>query len=109
MLPFDDFIRIAKALSDARRFAILERIASDGDAACQRLCEMFPVSQPTMSHHLRLLAEVGLIETRRDGQYVYYQLRADVMRAYLDTLEARTGLTRARARAERSPRRARRG
>ena len=89
----DEFLRIAKALADARRLAILERIAATGDAACQRLCEVFPVSQPTMSHHLRLLADVGLIEVRRDGQYVHYTLRADVVRAYIRTLEARTRLT----------------
>ena len=67
-LSTDEFLRIAKALADRRRLAILERIAARGNAACQHLCEEFPVSQPTMSHHLRLLAEVGLIEMRREGQ-----------------------------------------
>ena len=90
MLSTDDFLRIAKALADARRLAILERIAARGDAACQHLCDEFPVSQPTMSHHLRLLADVGLIEMRRDGQYVHYRLRADVIHAYVTTLETRT-------------------
>lgn len=88
-LPTDDFLRIAKALADARRLAILERIAARGDAACQHLCEEFPVTQPTMSHHLRLLADVGLIEMRRDGQYVHYRLRTEVVQAYMATLETR--------------------
>ena len=85
-LSTDDFLRIAKALADARRLAILERIAARGDAACQHLCEEFPVTQPTMSHHLRLLAEVGLIEMRRDGQYAHYRLRTEVVEAYVATL-----------------------
>jgi ArsR family transcriptional regulator len=89
ILTLDDFLRIAKALADARRFAILERIAGSGDAACQHLCEEFPVSQPTMSHHLRQLADAGLIETRRDGQYVHYRLRVETVRAYMATLETR--------------------
>jgi len=89
LLPLDDFLRIAKALADARRFAILERIAGSDDAACRHLCEEFPVSQPTMSHHLRLLVDVGLVETRRDGQYVHYRLRAETVRAYVATLENR--------------------
>ena len=97
-LTTDDFLRIAKALADARRLAILERIAARGDAACQHLCEEFPVSQPTMSHHLRLLADVGLIEMRRDGQYAYYRLRVDVVEAYVTTLEIRTRLTTTRTR-----------
>ena len=88
-LSTDEFLRIAKALADARRLAILERIAGCGDAACATLCEEFPVSQPTMSHHLRLLSEVGLIEMRRDGQYAYYRLRTEVVNAYVSTLEAR--------------------
>lgn len=92
-LSLDEFLRIAKALADARRFAILERIACSGDTACQYLCEEFPVSQPTMSHHLRLLVEAGLIEMRRDGQYVHYRLRADTVRAYVATLEARLNTT----------------
>jgi len=88
-LSTDDFLRIAKALADTRRLAILERIAARGDAACQHLCEEFPVTQPTMSHHLRLLVEVGLIEMRRDGQYTHYRLRTEVVEAYVTTLEAR--------------------
>lgn len=97
LLSTDDFLRIAKALADARRFAILERIAERGDAACHQLCSEFPVSQPTMSHHLRLLSDAGIIEMRRDGQYAHYRLRADVMRAYVATLERRMRLTTARA------------
>src|SRR5215207_4398290 len=85
----DHFLRVAKALADARRLAILERIAGTGDTACQHLCDTFPVSQPTMSHHLRLLVDVGLIEMRRDGQYVHYRIRTDTIRAYTATLETR--------------------
>lgn len=91
VLPLDEFLRIAKALADGRRFAILERIAASGDAACQHLCEQFPVSQPTMSHHLRVLVDVGLIEMRRDGQYVHYRLRAETVRAFTSTVESRLG------------------
>src|SRR5688572_30617193 len=98
MLSTDEFLQIAKALADARRLAILGRIAAAGDAACQHLCEEFPVSQPTMSHHLRLLTEVGLIEMRRDGQYAYYRVRAEVVQAYATTLEVRTRVNTTRAR-----------
>ena len=49
-----------------------------------------------MSHHLRLLAEVGLIEMRRDGQYAYYRLRTEVVQAYAATLETRLRVSRSR-------------
>jgi ArsR family transcriptional regulator, arsenate/arsenite/antimonite-responsive transcriptional repressor len=92
-LTTEAFLQIAKALADARRLAILERIAAGGETACQNLCAEFPVSQPTMSHHLRLLVDVGLIEMRRDGQYAHYRLRAEVVRDYITSLELRTRLT----------------
>ena len=47
--------------------------------------------------HLRLLAEVGLIEMRRDGQYAHYRLRADVVTAYVNTLEMRLRVVPSRA------------
>ena len=89
----EQFLQIAKALGDARRLAILERIAAGEETACQHLCAQFPVSQPTMSHHLRLLVEVGLIEMRRDGLHAHYRLRAEVVRAYVESLELRMRLT----------------
>ena len=71
-MPIDDerFARIAKALADPRRFQILEEIANCREVGCQRLCEQFPVAQPTMSHHLKELARAGLIEPWREGHRI---------------------------------------
>ena len=92
-LSTEEFLQIAKALADSRRLAIVERIAAGDETPCQHLCAEFPVSQPTMSHHLRMLVDVGLIEMRRDGQYAHYRLRVEVVRAYVESLEVRTRLT----------------
>ena len=93
-MPIDHerFERIAKALADPRRFQILEKIANCREVGCQRLCEQFPVAQPTMSHHLKELARAGLIEPWREGQFVFYRFRADVLHDYLNALEARLGM-----------------
>ena len=93
-MPIDHerFERIAKALADPRRFQILEKIANCREVGCQRLCEQFPVAQPTMSHHLKELARAGLIETWREGQFVFYRFRADVLHDYLNALEGRLGM-----------------
>lgn len=92
-MPIDPerFARIAKALADPRRFQILEAIANCREVGCQRLCESFPVAQPTMSHHLKELASAGLIEPWREGQFAYYRFRADAFREYLGALESRLG------------------
>jgi ArsR family transcriptional regulator len=65
---------IFKALSDPVRLRLLSLIAShDGGEAC--VCDLtgeFDVSQPTISHHLRVLREAGLIDSERRGTWVYY-------------------------------------
>lgn len=83
------FTRIAKALADPRRFELLEMIAAADEVACKRMVEAFPVSQATISHHLKELATAGLIEARRDGQCGHYHVLPGVMDAYLAELERR--------------------
>lgn len=87
----EQFFRIAKALADPTRFEIFERIAGRGEVGCQRLVDDLPVSQPTVSHHLKELAVAGLIEPRREGQFVHYRARPAVFQEYLETLRARAG------------------
>lgn len=73
-----------KALSDPVRLRLLSLIASfDGGEAC--VCDLtgpFDVSQPTISHHLKVLREAGLIASERRGTWVYYW----VLPAALDRL-----------------------
>src|SRR5690606_40767888 len=85
----DQFTRVAKALADPRRFTILEIIAAHGEIACQRLCCELPVKQATVSHHVKELSAAGLVETRRDGQFVYYRYVPTVMRQYAAALVTR--------------------
>jgi ArsR family transcriptional regulator len=85
----EQFQRIAKALADQRRVEILEHIAKRGEVGCRRLCGCFPVRQATISHHLKELAGAGLVESRRDGQFVYYRTRPAVIDGYVDELRRR--------------------
>jgi ArsR family transcriptional regulator len=69
-----DLARVFKALSDPVRLRLLSLIASSGGGeAC--VCDLtgtFDVSQPTISHHLRVLREAGLVDCERRGTWVYY-------------------------------------
>lgn len=71
--------RVFKALGDPVRLRLLSLIASrDGGEVC--VCELTPafdLSQPTISHHLKLLRESGLIGSQRRGTWVYYWLRPE--------------------------------
>ncbi|MGH9945370.1 MAG: ArsR/SmtB family transcription factor [Pyrinomonadaceae bacterium] len=88
------FHRIAKALADPRRFEIYETIAQAGDEmCCGAIVDCFPVSQATVSHHLKELADAGLVETRAAGQFKYLRTRPDVLDAYIEELRRRARLT----------------
>ena len=83
------FQRIAKALADPRRFEMLETIAGRPEVACQELCGDFPVSQATISHHLKELSNAGLVASRREGQFVFYRACPGVMADYIAELRRR--------------------
>ncbi|WP_422927994.1 ArsR/SmtB family transcription factor [Singulisphaera sp. PoT] len=85
-----EFQRVARALADPQRLAILERIAAEaGEMPCKRLVQEASVSQATISHHLRELNEAGLIESRRAAQCVYLSLRRETIAAYSRELARR--------------------
>jgi ArsR family transcriptional regulator len=92
------FERIAKALSDPRRFAMLETIGETRECANQALCKYFPVSKATISHHIKELVQAGIVEPVREGQYISYSVRSDIIKAYAAELVRRAAGTKAAAR-----------
>ncbi|MGQ0640300.1 MAG: ArsR/SmtB family transcription factor, partial [Gemmatimonadaceae bacterium] len=76
------FERIAKALADPRRFALLESISAARECPVEKLCRDFPISKATVSHHLKELVQAGLVDSERDGQYKHCRVRRDVLNAY---------------------------
>ena len=76
------FDLIAKALADPRRMALLETIAGETDCPCQRLRDQFPVSKATISHHIKELVRAGVVDARKEGQYLHCEVRREVLAAY---------------------------
>ncbi|WP_209718372.1 winged helix-turn-helix domain-containing protein [Marmoricola sp. OAE513] len=79
-LSADAALRISpllKALADPVRLRLLSLVAShqDGEACVCDLQEAFDLSQPTISHHLKVLHEVGLLDRSKRGVWVYYRIR----------------------------------
>ena len=62
-------VRALKALADPTRFRMVQEIAAAGELSCGQLTERFDVSQPTISHHLRLLTEAGVLVQRTEGKH----------------------------------------
>lgn len=82
----DQSARIAKAIADPQRFAILKAIAAVDELACKKLVEQVPITQATISHHLKELVAAELIHSRRDGQLAMLKCRRDVCEAYVRSL-----------------------
>ena len=78
--------RISKALADATRLRIFELIASRKQTNCGDLVDLRGVTHATVSHHLRVLSEAGLIECRREGQFVYNRPVPRVLKEYTRAL-----------------------
>ena len=80
--------RVFKALADPVRLRLLSMIAgAEGGEAC--VCELtvgFDVSGPTISHHLKVLREAGLIEGDRRGTWIYYRAVPTALAAASDAL-----------------------
>jgi ArsR family transcriptional regulator, arsenate/arsenite/antimonite-responsive transcriptional repressor len=72
---------LLKALADPVRLRLLSLVAShaDGEACVCDLNEAFELSQPTISHHLKVLHDVGLLDRSKRGTWVYYRVRAEVL------------------------------
>lgn len=69
---------------------ILERIAAGGEEkGCSTLASECPVSQPTISHHLKELAGAGLIKARREAKYIYYRVDRKVWAEYMAEMRRR--------------------
>lgn len=64
-----EFVKIAKALANPTRVRMLNEIRRMGSLNCSQVCCCFPLSQPTISHHVKVLEAAGLITITRAGQF----------------------------------------
>lgn len=73
---------LLKALADPVRLRLMSLVAAhaDGEACVCDLNDAFDLSQPTISHHLKVLHEVGLLERSKRGTWVYYSVRTEALR-----------------------------
>ena len=88
-----DLARVFKAMGDPVRLRLLSLIAShEGGEAC--VCDLtgvFELTGPTISHHLKVLREAGLITGDRRGTWVYYRVQLDALRLASQVLSADPG------------------
>lgn len=68
-----EVVSIFKALSDENRIRILRMLRSGEKCAC-KLLEELNISQPTLSHHMKILCDAGLVAGRKDGKWMRYSI-----------------------------------
>jgi ArsR family transcriptional regulator len=86
----DRIEQISKALGDETRLRIFEAINSREEMTCGEIVSLRDVTPATVSHHLRILLDAGLIETRREGQFVYSRANPETIDEYTRALSALT-------------------
>src|ERR1700740_3361048 len=85
-MDHSDVQKISKALADGTRLRIFEAISATNQMSCGELVSMRGVTPATVSHHLKILSEAGLIACRREGQFVYSHAVPQTIAAYTQAL-----------------------
>ena len=78
--------KVAQALSDPTRLRILQAIAAKEEMNCGEITAQHGLTPGTVSHHLKTLAEAGLIESRREGQFIYNRAIPEALNEYAGEL-----------------------
>ena len=79
----EQFTLINKALSDPNRLQIIQMITQEESCAC-KLLAFFNITQPTLSHHMRILSDCNLVHIRKDGKWSHYSMNLKTLSDYTD-------------------------
>ena len=77
---YKEHVKILKALSDETRIQIVETLL-DGEFCACKILENFNITQPTLSYHMKILTECGLINAKREGAWMKYSLNKQNLEA----------------------------
>ncbi len=86
-----DTVIYLKALSDETRLKIVEMLAKENLCACHIL-ESFDFTQPTLSYHMKILVDSGLVDSHKDGTWTRYTLNQDIMQNMSTLFLSLTGI-----------------
>lgn len=81
--------RLLKALADPTRLRILSLLSRhEGEVCVFEIVESFTLEQPTISHHLRILRDAGLVDCRKKGLWAYYYVRREALTRAREVISA---------------------
>ncbi len=82
-----DLVQICKALGDENRLRILAMLTQGERCACELLLQL-QITQPTLSHHMKILCDCNLVQGRKAGKWIYYSISAENSQEFLHEMEA---------------------
>ncbi|MDD4297995.1 MAG: metalloregulator ArsR/SmtB family transcription factor [Ruminiclostridium sp.] len=86
---YEDQAKVFKAFCDEKRLRILELLRSGEKCACI-LVEQLDMAQSTLSYHMKILCESGIVDSRQDGKWTHYKLSARGSSSALELLKTLT-------------------
>ena len=89
---YKETARVFKAFCDENRLQILEMLRSGEKCAC-KLLEELQISQSTLSHHMKILCDAGIVQGRKDGKWVHYSLDPAGAKRAKELLDEQVALT----------------
>ncbi|MFA9466128.1 MAG: ArsR/SmtB family transcription factor [Velocimicrobium sp.] len=81
-----DVVKVFKAFCDERRVEILQQLRGGEKCAC-KLLEEVNISQATLSHHMKILCDSGIVNGRKDGKWMHYSINKDACMAAKELLD----------------------
>lgn len=85
-MGYREDVKMIKALADENRLAVLESLQSGEKCACV-LLEELNITQSTLSHHMKLLCDSGLVSYRKEGKWMHYSISPDGSKAMQEMLQ----------------------
>ena len=73
---YNDTVKVFKAFCDENRLKILEQLRTGEKCACELLDELH-ITQPTLSHHMKLLCDADIVQGRKEGKWVHYSINPE--------------------------------
>ena len=84
-IDYVEYSKIFKAFSDPKRLKIIDML-SNGELCACKILEEFDITQPTLSHDMKVLSDIGLVNPRKEGKWIHYSLNMEKMNEIYKTV-----------------------
>lgn len=83
---FEEYAQLFKVLADPNRLKIVELLIKGETCGCT-LIDQLPISQPTLSYHLKMISEAGLADSKREGNWIKYYINKEKLNSVIGFIE----------------------